>query len=95
VSVVSNSGPPINLAKVGPFSLLKDLFQHVLIPKGVFEEVVVRGAGQPGSYVRPIIHPETYPHAVPKGVPCLGLTLCPQQRRMNQRKGIYSWFAHF
>jgi len=49
VSVVSNSGPLINLAKVGQFSLLKDLFQRVLIPKGVFEEVVVRGAGQPGS----------------------------------------------
>jgi predicted nucleic acid-binding protein len=49
VSVVSISGPLINLAKVGHFSLLKDLFQHVLIPKGVFEEVVVRGASQPGS----------------------------------------------
>jgi predicted nucleic acid-binding protein len=49
VSVVSNSGPLINLAKVGHFALLKDLFQQVLIPTGVFEEVVVRGAGQPGS----------------------------------------------
>jgi uncharacterized protein len=49
VSVVSNSGPLINLAKVGQFSLLKDLFQRILIPYGVFEEVVVRGVGQPGS----------------------------------------------
>jgi predicted nucleic acid-binding protein len=47
--VVSNSGPLINLAKVGLFSLLKDLFQRVLIPKGAVEKVVVRGAGQPGS----------------------------------------------
>jgi len=50
VSIVSNSRPLINLAKVGHFSLLKDLFQRVLIPRGVFEEeVVARGAGQPGS----------------------------------------------
>jgi uncharacterized protein len=49
VSVVSNSGPLINLAKVGQFSLLKNLFQRILIPYGVFEEVVVRGVGQPGS----------------------------------------------
>jgi uncharacterized protein len=49
VRVVSNSGPLINLAKVGHFSLLKDLFQRVLIPRGVFEEVMVHGAGQPGS----------------------------------------------
>jgi uncharacterized protein len=49
VRVVSNSRPLINLAEVGRFSLLKDLFQRVLIPRGVFEEVVVRGAGQPGS----------------------------------------------
>jgi hypothetical protein len=47
--VVSNSGPLINLAKVGHFSLLKGLFQRVLIPRGIFEEVGVRGAGQPGS----------------------------------------------
>ena len=47
--VVSNSGPLINLAKVGHFSVWRDMFQRVLIPTGVFEEVVVRGAGQPGS----------------------------------------------
>jgi uncharacterized protein len=28
---------------------LKEIFQRILIPRGVFEEVVVRGAGQPGS----------------------------------------------
>ena len=49
MSVVSNSGPLINLAKVGHLSLLKDLFQRILLPRWVFEEVVVRGAGQPGS----------------------------------------------
>ena len=49
MKVVSNSGPLINLAKVGQFSLLQHLFQHIMIPPEVFEEVVVRGAGQPGA----------------------------------------------
>jgi predicted nucleic acid-binding protein len=49
MKVVSNSGPLINLARVGQFTLLRDLFQHITIPPEVFEEVVVRGGGQPGA----------------------------------------------
>jgi len=49
MKVVSNSGPLINLAKVGQFTLLRDLFQHITIPSAVFEEIVVRGGGQPGA----------------------------------------------
>jgi uncharacterized protein len=49
MKVVSNSGPLINLAKVGQFTLLRDLLQHITIPPAVFEEVVVRGGGQPGA----------------------------------------------
>ena len=49
MKVVSNSGPLINLAKAGQFALLQDLFQHITIPQEVFEEVVVRGVGQPGA----------------------------------------------
>ena len=49
MKVVSNSGPLINLAKVGQFTLLRDLFRHITIPPAVFEEVVVRGGGQPGA----------------------------------------------
>ena len=49
MKVVSNSGPLINLAKVDQFTLLRDLFQHITIPPAVFEEVVVRGGGQPGA----------------------------------------------
>jgi predicted nucleic acid-binding protein len=49
VKVVSNSGPLINLAKIGQFTLLEDLFQRLIIPPEVFEEVAVRGAGQPGA----------------------------------------------
>ncbi len=49
MKVVSNSGPLINLARAGQFALLQDLFQHITIPPEVFEEVVVRGVGQPGA----------------------------------------------
>ena len=49
MKVVSNSGPLINLARVGQFTLLRNLFQHITIPPEVFEEVVVRGVGQPGA----------------------------------------------
>ncbi len=49
MKVVSNSGPLINLAKVDQFTLLRDLFQHITIPSAVFEEVVIRGEGQPGA----------------------------------------------
>jgi predicted nucleic acid-binding protein len=49
MTVVSNSGPLINLAKVGQFTLLQDLFQHIIVPLEVFEEVVARGVGQPGA----------------------------------------------
>jgi predicted nucleic acid-binding protein len=45
MKVVFNSGPLINLAKVGQFTLLQDLFQHITIPPAVFEEVVARGGG--------------------------------------------------
>jgi uncharacterized protein len=49
MKVVSNSGPLINLAKVSQFVLLQDLFQRITIPPAVFEEVVIRGGGQPGA----------------------------------------------
>jgi predicted nucleic acid-binding protein len=39
----------INLAKVGQFILLRDIFQRIVIPRAVFEEVTVQGAGQPGA----------------------------------------------
>ncbi len=57
MKVVSNSGPLINLAKAGQFALLQDLFQHITIPPEVFEEVVVRGVGQPGAEETCTAHP--------------------------------------
>ena len=41
--IVSNASPLIYLAKVGKLYLLKKLFQIILIPKSVYEEVVTRG----------------------------------------------------
>ena len=57
MKVVSNSGPLINLAKVGQFALLQDLFQNIMIQPEVFEEVVVRGIGQPGVGETHTAHP--------------------------------------
>lgn len=41
--IVSNSTVLIFLAKIGKLSLLKELFEEVLIPVEVFTEVVIRG----------------------------------------------------
>lgn len=47
--VVANSTPLIALSKVGKFNLLKDIFGEIVIPQGVYDEVVVQGAGRPGA----------------------------------------------
>ena len=47
--VVSNSSPLIALATISSLPLLKTLFQQIAIPQAVYNEVVVYGAGEPGS----------------------------------------------
>ena len=47
--IVSNSGPIISFARAGHLELLKRLFQQIRIPEGVYEDIVVRGAGKPGA----------------------------------------------
>ncbi len=47
--IVSNSGPIISFARAGHLELLKLLFQQIRIPEAVYEDIVVRGAGKPGS----------------------------------------------
>lgn len=47
--VVSNAGPLISLARIGHFELLRRIFNHVAIPRAVYDEVVVKGKGRPGS----------------------------------------------
>ena len=47
--VVSNSSPLINLAWIGQFDLLFQLYDRLLIPEAVWYEIVEMGAGQPGA----------------------------------------------
>ena len=47
--VVSNTSPIVNLAAIGQLSLLQQLYGRLFIPEEVFVEIVLRGAGQPGS----------------------------------------------
>jgi predicted nucleic acid-binding protein len=49
VTVVSDSSPLVILAKLGCFELLNRLFPHLYISAEVHHEVVVSGAGLPGS----------------------------------------------
>jgi predicted nucleic acid-binding protein len=46
--IVSNAGPIIALARIGKLDLLKQ-FKQIFISKEVYEEVVVKGEGKPGS----------------------------------------------
>ncbi len=47
--VVSNAGPLIALSKLGLLSVLQDLFGEIIVPEEVWNEVVERGKGKPGS----------------------------------------------
>lgn len=47
--VVANASPLIALAKIDRFCLLRRLFGEIWVPEAVWEEVIVRGAGQPAA----------------------------------------------
>ncbi len=49
--VVSDATPLINLQAIGLLDLLPKLFQEIVIPPAVYHEVVIKGAGKPGSDV--------------------------------------------
>jgi predicted nucleic acid-binding protein len=49
MSIVSNASPLINLARIGKISLLQDLYGELIIPVAVWQEIVVKGSGQPGA----------------------------------------------
>jgi uncharacterized protein len=46
--VVANASPLIGLAKINHLHLLPSLFGAVTIPKAIYTELVVKGAGLPG-----------------------------------------------
>ena len=48
--VVSNTSPLINLAAVGQLDLLSKLYDKIIIPQAVYDEIIGMGAGQTGAY---------------------------------------------
>jgi uncharacterized protein len=48
-TIIGDSGPLIALSIVGRLELLVQLYRHVLIPRSVWEEVTIHGAGLPGA----------------------------------------------
>jgi predicted nucleic acid-binding protein len=48
IRAVVNSTPLIALSITGHFGVLKRLFDHVVVPISVYEEVVIQGQGRPG-----------------------------------------------
>ena len=49
MSVVSNTSSLISLARLGHLELLRALEGELLVPEAVWREMVVDGAGQPGT----------------------------------------------
>jgi len=49
MTVISNSTPLISLAQIGRFDLLHEIFGRIIIPKGVYDEVVTEGEGRAGQ----------------------------------------------
>ncbi len=47
--VVTDSSCLIGLGKIGRLGILRGLFKTIIIPKAVFHEVVIKGAGRPGA----------------------------------------------
>lgn len=49
MKAVVNATPLISLALLGRLSLLNEIFDEVIVPQSVYEEVVQGGAGKPGA----------------------------------------------
>jgi predicted nucleic acid-binding protein len=49
VIVVSNTSPIINLAAIEKIHLLKKCFEKIIIPKAVYDEITIKGRGEPGD----------------------------------------------
>jgi len=46
---VCNASPLIALARIDHFALLRQVFQNIIVPEAVWEEVVIRGSGKPAA----------------------------------------------
>ena len=49
MSIVSDAGPILSFARARHLSLLRQVMGTLVIPQAVYEEIVVHGAGKPGS----------------------------------------------
>lgn len=47
--IVSDSGPIIAFSRIGRLDILKSLFGQIVVPMGVYEELVTKGKGRPSS----------------------------------------------
>jgi uncharacterized protein len=75
VIAVANSSPIILLGRIGQLQLLRNLFERVLIPPAVREEILVSGGTRPGAAeleaatwigVEPQARPETAEALIPE-----------------------------
>ena len=48
-AIIADSSPLISLAIIGQLDLLPQLYQSVLLPPAVWDEVTVKGANLPGA----------------------------------------------
>jgi hypothetical protein len=47
--IVSNASPLINISAIRKLDILRKLYKQILIPTAVWDEIVIKGKGQPGS----------------------------------------------
>ena len=47
--IISDTSPIINLAMINRLDLLPQLFGEVIIPQSVYEEITIKGKGEPGE----------------------------------------------
>ena len=57
--VVSDTSPITNLAAIGQLDLLRQLYQQVIIPEAVFQELTTLGGRHPGAIVQHLAWVET------------------------------------
>ena len=49
MTTISNASPLIALARLDLFLVLRSLFGEIVVPEAVWQEVVIQGAGKPGT----------------------------------------------